>query len=73
MLSLLLLQFLLAYVSTNGVCDLEFSLNQTHTWSKGYLATLCLDQEWLTQYTNHWMLSIHFCSEVDEFKVGQAI
>ena len=54
-------------------CDSGIFINKTHSWSKGYIGKLYLDQAWLAQYTADWKLSITFCNEVKEFKVHDKI
>ena len=54
-------------------CDSGILMNKTHSWSKGYIAKLYLDQAWLAQYTADWKLTITFCNEVQEFKVSDKI
>merc|ERR1712179_811385 len=53
-------------------CEPGISINTTHSWNKGYIAKLILDQAWLAQYTSDWKLTIIFCNRVQEFKVWSA-
>ena len=49
-----------------------FTVEKTHTWEKGYIGKLSLDQSWLTKPTEDWLLQLGFCNEVEEFKVWSA-
>merc|ERR1719450_1850897 len=71
----LLVKIVLSLLSVKDVlcqCDSGILINKTHTWNKGYIATLSLDQAWLSLYTTDWTLSITFCNMIEEFKVWSA-
>merc|ERR1712232_445355 len=45
---------------------------KTHSWEKGFIGKLTLDQSWLSKPTEDWLLELGFCSEVEEFKIWSA-
>ena len=45
------------------------TVEKTHTWEKGFIGKLILDQSWLSKPTEDWLLELGFCSEVEEFKI----
>ena len=55
-----------------GQCLDGFSVEKTHSWEKGYIGKLVLDQSWLSKPTEDWLLDLGFCNEVEEFKVWSA-
>merc|ERR1711887_157398 len=55
-----------------GQCDGGAYVYKSHTWNKGYVAKLYLDQSWLAQQTSDWKLSLTFANQVAEFKVWDA-
>ena len=48
------------------------TVEKTHTWEKGFIGKLILDQSWLSKPTEDWLLELGFCSEVEEFKIWSA-
>ena len=57
---------------TLGQCVDGFTVEKTHTWEKGYIGKLVLDQSWLSKPTQDWVLDLGFCNQVEEFKVWSA-
>ena len=53
-------------------CLNGMSVEKTHTWEKGFIGKLILDQSWLSKPTEDWLLELGFCSEVEEFKIWSA-
>merc|ERR1719283_214766 len=60
---------LLVSKETFGQCDPGSFVHKSHTWNKGYVGKLYLDQSWLAQQTSDWKLAITFANEVAEFKI----
>lgn len=57
---------------TTAQCLDGFTVEKTHTWEKGYIGKLVLDQSWLSKPTEDWLLDLGFCNQVEEFKVWSA-
>jgi len=57
---------------SHGQCDTGSYVNKLHTWNKGYVAKLYLDQSWLANPTTDWTLELTFKNEVKEFKIWDA-
>ena len=53
-------------------CLNGMTVEKTHTWEKGFIGKLILDQSWLSKPTEDWLLVLGFCSEVEEFKIWSA-
>merc|ERR1712038_1062845 len=53
-------------------CNSGAFVNKHHTWNKGYVGKLHLDQTWLSGPTITWQLNVTMASEVAEFKVWDA-
>merc|ERR1712106_333052 len=64
--------FLLTLQEAAAQCDAGAYVYKSHTWNKGYVAKLYLDQSWMAQQTSDWKLAITFANEVNEFKVWDA-
>jgi len=58
--------------SVSPQCDSNAFVNKHHTWNKGYVGKLYLDQTWLSGPTSDWFLNVTFGNQVDEFKVWDA-
>jgi len=63
---------LLVSKETFGQCDPGSYVHKSHTWNKGYVGKLYLDQSWLAQQTSDWKLEITFANIVAEFKIWDA-
>ena len=48
------------------------TVEKTHTWEKGFIGKLILDQSWLSKPTEDWLLELGFCNQVEEFKIWSA-
>jgi len=57
-------------VSVSSAC--EAYLYKSHTWNRGYVAKLYVDQNQLQGSTIKWDLDITFNNEVKEFKIWDA-
>ena len=53
-------------------CLEGMTVEKTHSWEKGFIGKLTLDQSWLSKPTEDWLLELGFCSEVEEFKIWSA-
>jgi len=60
----------LQQVSVSSAC--EAYVYKSHSWSKGYVAKLYVDQNQLQGTTSKWDLDITFNNEVKEFKIWDA-
>merc|ERR1739838_725490 len=63
---------ILCLQEATGQCDSGAYVYKSHSWNKGCVAKLYLDQSWLAQQTSDWTLSITFSAQVQEFKVWDA-
>merc|ERR1711953_558879 len=57
---------------SSAQCLGGMTVEKTHTWEKGFIGKLILDQSWLSKPTEDWLLELGFCSEVEEFKIWSA-
>merc|ERR1711973_794536 len=60
------------FIKVNSQCNAGIYMMKTHSWNKGYVAKLYLDQSWLNMATSEWKLNLLFNDEVAEFKVWDA-
>merc|ERR1711953_134791 len=57
---------------SSAQCLGGMTVEKTHTWEKGFIGKLILDQSWLSKPTEDWLLGLGFCSQVEEFKIWSA-